>query len=88
MGGGVEEETGVAQCLKPLGANRTYTLLVRAFRHACLCINQPEYIRPVKSITPSEQALHQAALVSLECIQTETANLLRVGVITDQINCL
>lgn len=76
---------------EPGRANRLCTLVVRAFRRECLCINQPEYIRPVKSIAPSEQALHQTAPVSLECIQTETsktAKLLGVGVITDQINCL
>lgn len=40
---------------------------------------------------PLKQALHQAAPVSLECIQnktSKTAKILRVGVIADQINCL
>lgn len=76
---------------EPLGANRLCTLVVRAFRCECLRINQPEYIRPVRFITPSEQALHQAAPVSLECVQTKTsktAKFLGVGVIADQINCL
>lgn len=91
-GGEDEEETGVIPAApEPLGANGLCTLVVRAFRCECVCINQHEYMRPVKSITPSEQALHQAAPVSLECVQTktsETAKFLRVGVIADQIKCL
>ena len=91
-GGEDEEETlGLPAAPEPLGANRLCTIVVRAFRCECVCINQPGFIRPVKSITPSEQALHQAAPVSLECVQTktsETAKFLRAGVIADQIKCL
>ena len=85
-----DEETAGSQRLNLWGPTHC-VLVVRAFRCECLCMNQPEYIRTVKSIAPSEQALHQAAPVSLERIQTETsktAKFLGVGVITDQIKRL
>lgn len=71
--------------MEPLGAIVLCTLVVRAFRRECLCINQSKYIRTVKT----EQALRQGAPVSHECIEIgKTAKLLREGVIADQKICL
>lgn len=47
---------------EPMGANILHTLLVRAFRRECLCINQPEYTRPGKSIAPSETSFTSSCL--------------------------
>lgn len=85
------DERGGSNLAEPLGASSLSTLVVRSIQ-MWISLYEPTWIQKTSQMWHTEQALHKAAPVSSDCIQTKTgktAKFLGVCVIiTDQINLL